>query len=113
MDSGQTYVIMDALDECPDKYNDRQRLLQHLAKLMSSQFQNLHIIVTSRRERDIEDVLQILANASPICVSSSEVDKDVRIYVRAQLSQDKRMQSWPPDVKNQVEETLSTKANGM
>lgn len=44
------YIVLDALDEC----NDRVELLEALETIANWQLENLHVLVTSRRERDIE-----------------------------------------------------------
>ena len=59
------YLIMDALDECPDTSevpSPRNRILQLLEELAGLQIPNLRICVTSRPEFDIRDFLEPLTS---------------------------------------------------
>ena len=55
----QAYIIIDALDEC----TDHKKTLNWVNKLISDKIHkaaNLHIVVTSRPERDIHEILAAL-----------------------------------------------------
>jgi hypothetical protein len=50
------YIIVDALDECPNTSGmptPREKVLEFLEDLVDSQLPNVHICVTSRPEFDI------------------------------------------------------------
>src|ERR1700727_936745 len=46
----QTYIIVDALDEC----SEREKLLVLIEDIMGWKLSTLHILATSRKEQDIE-----------------------------------------------------------
>lgn len=67
----QTYIILDALDECAD----REGLMEVLEKIAGWKLQNLHLLVTSRKERDIERSLDRFV---AVCLHSELADKDIQ-----------------------------------
>ena len=48
------YIMIDALDECAN----RVKTLNWAQKLISDNASNLHIVITSRPEEDIHEILQ-------------------------------------------------------
>jgi ankyrin repeat domain-containing protein 50 len=105
---GQKYIILDALDEC----TDREDLLTFIRELMDLKLRNLHILATSRREKDIEDELSSIANYN-IDIQSSLVDADIRIYIRDRMATDIKLKKWPDSVQNEIITALMEKAGGM
>ena len=78
----QTYIIIDALDECID----RKKTLNWVNKLISDTIRkvaNLHIVVTSRPERDIHEVF---ATLDPHSIDVGEANtKDIMEYLALQM----------------------------
>jgi hypothetical protein len=63
--NGPTYIILDALDECPKSAgtpSPRESVLELVEWLAKSGKPNLHVCVTSRLEADIEANFQPLAS---------------------------------------------------
>ncbi|KAH0543420.1 hypothetical protein FGG08_002278 [Glutinoglossum americanum] len=110
---GQTYIIIDALDECPTYSGERARLLDVLEALKPLRVQNLHVLATSRRERDIERAMLPLGTFSPFSIQNAEVDEDIRTHVKAKLAEDEITSQWPASLREDVEKELSTRAQGM
>jgi len=114
------YLFLDALDECPisGKQQERERdnLMGRLHEMCSWNKEGLHILTTSRKERDIEESLgalfEDLDNFKEISVHSSLVEKDIRKYIRQSLKA-RQFNNWRPHLKEEVENTLATQANGM
>ena len=107
-----TYLILDALDECVE----RSELLINLERIMSWEDANLHILVTSRREQDIEDALTPLIEAKDqIGIQSALVNADIRVYIRDRLQIDRKLKRWKnnPKVQLEIEDELMKKACGM
>jgi hypothetical protein len=79
----QAYIMIDALDEC----TDREKTLNWVNKLVSDtnrKAANLHIVVTSRPERDIHDVLAAL---DPHSIDVGEANtKDIAEYMKRQIN---------------------------
>ena len=110
------YIIIDALDECPDSSGmptPREGVLNLLEELLQLGLPNLRICVTSRPEVDIQNTLGPLANISVSLHDQSGQIKDISDYVRNVAYSDKKMRSWRIDQKELVIEELSNKADGM
>lgn len=106
--SNQKYLIIDALDEC----TDRQILLTFLQSVATSPQHKVGMLVTSRREKDIEDELRPVAQHI-MNIQSAQVDNDISVYVRDRLTTDLKLRKWPQAVKDEIAEELMSKANGM
>jgi hypothetical protein len=104
----QIFIIIDALDEC----KEREPLLEFIERLLSWNLEKLHILATSRRERDIEGTLESLST-NQIPIQTSIVDADIRIHVCERLRNDPKLRKWPAEVQSEIEQTLSDGANGM
>jgi hypothetical protein len=110
------YIIVDALDECPDSSGiptPREAVLNLLENLVPPGLPNLRICVTSRPEIDIKHVLGPLASGTVSLHDESGQMKDISDYVSSVVHFDKKMRSWRSDQKELVVEELSKKADGM
>ena len=110
------YIIIDALDECPDSSDiptPRENVLNLLEGLVRLNIPNLHICVTSRPEVDIRDALDPLASMALSLHDQSGQMKDIFDYVTNVVYSDKKMRRWRSDQKKLVIEELSKKADGM
>ncbi|KAL8822478.1 MAG: hypothetical protein Q9191_006789, partial [Dirinaria sp. TL-2023a] len=108
----QVYIILDALDECPSSNNERAKLVSMLKFFKHFDMTNLHMLVTSRKELDLVD-LEKLVTSWPISIQNSDVDNDILLHVRTQLCNDPKLCNWPQEVKDQVEQKLTSGAHGM
>lgn len=104
----QTFVILDALDEC----KEREELLELMEDIVKWKLESLHILATSRRERDIEESLEPLITGQ-ICIQSALVNADIRIYICDRLQNDPKLRKWPANVQTEIEKTLMDGAHGM
>jgi ATP/maltotriose-dependent transcriptional regulator MalT len=109
----EVYLIMDALDEYPEISNEsqRQELLDLIKQIVEHESEILHVLVTSRSEPDIRAALGALAGRGT-SIQRGEVDADIRVYVRTQLKND-TFARLPQNLKQDIEENLGKKANGM
>ena len=108
----ETFIIFDALDECLE----RQDLLEDIEDINRWADANLHILSTSRREKDIEEQVELLAhNGGKISIDSMRVNDDIRAYVHERLRADPKLKRWhkEPKVQQEIENTLMDKADGM
>ncbi|KAF8854030.1 ankyrin [Acephala macrosclerotiorum] len=104
----ETFIILDALDEC----KEREELLLLLKTLNSWGTRKLHILATSRRERDIEETLESLVT-SEICLQSALVNVDIHTHISERLRNDSKLKRWPANVRREIEQTLIDGAQGM
>ena len=110
------YIIVDALDECPNTSGmptAREKVLEFLEDLVDSQLRNVHVCVTSRPEFDIRSVLEPLAPFRVSLHDESGQKKDILDYVSTIVHSDRRMRKWRAQEKQLVIDTLSERADGM
>jgi hypothetical protein len=112
------FVIMDALDECPNTTGTpsaRDEVLDFLENLIGSSHSNLFVCVTSRPEQDIQTVLNPLTSASCRVALHEESGQREAInsYVRAFVYADRAMRRWKEEDKELVIDTLSERSSGM
>ena len=105
---GESYIILDALDES----KDREELLEWIQQVSNWGLKNVHILVTSRKENDIDDALSSLLTCQ-IRMQSTLIDADIVAFVRDKLVQDPKLKKWPDKVRAEIETTLIEGACGM
>ncbi|KAJ4339413.1 hypothetical protein N0V95_007791 [Ascochyta clinopodiicola] len=106
------YIVLDALDEC----TQRPELMDMLETVAGHQLDSVHLLMTSRKERDIESSLEIyIKEKDTICLQRDVVDKDIQRYVQQRLSNDKSLTKWNKDaaIKQEIEAALMRGARGM
>jgi hypothetical protein len=113
---GPIYIIVDALDECPDVSgtpSPREEVLELLEVLFGLNLSNLHLCVASRPEIDIRKALEPL---EPLQISlHDEVGQkdDIIKYIKFVVHSDRKMRGWRDEDKQLVVEVLSEKSDGM
>jgi hypothetical protein len=113
---GPIYLIVDALDECPNDSGlptAREEVLDLIDNLVGLRLPNLHICVASRPEIDIQTTLEPLTT---LCVSlhnQTGQKEDIIDYVTSVVYSDKKMRRWREEDKKLVIDTLSERADGM
>ena len=117
-DGHPIYLIMDALDECPDTSevpSPRNRILQLLEELVGLQLPNVRICVTSRPEFDIRDFLEPLTSRQVSLHDQSGQKQDIADCVRSVVysKSEPHMRRWRKEDKEFVIERLSERADGM
>jgi NACHT domain-containing protein len=113
-----TFLIVDALDECPNTSGTpsaREEVLEFLEDLVGSGHPNLFVCVTSRPEQDIQRVLTPLTSASRLVSLHEEGGQreDIQCYIRSFVHKDRSMQRWRAEDRELVITTLSERAGGM
>jgi hypothetical protein len=112
------YLIVDALDECPDisgVHSSREKVLELIEELVELHLPNLHLCITSRPEVDIRNVLKPLTS-TPDCISLHDEDgqkEDIAEYISSVVYSDKKIMRWSEQDRELVVKTLSDRANGM
>ena len=116
--SGQApvYLVLDALDECPDSSgtpSPREEVLYLVKDLVNLHLPNLRICLTSRPEVDISATLEPLDFHSITLHDEEGQRKDIRDYIRSVVYSDAKMRRGKAEDKELVIDVLSQKANGM
>jgi hypothetical protein len=117
-DQRPIYLIIDALDECPDTSgipSPREEVLQLITELVELRLPNLHICVTSRPQVDIRVVLERLTSLRVCLHDQSGQRNDIVDYVTSVVysNSERIMRGWGKEEKDLVIETLSKRADGM
>jgi hypothetical protein len=110
------YVIVDALDECPNRSavrSPRAEVLNLIQELIKSQSPNLHICVTSRPETDIKDVLDNLTFPSVSLHDEDGQKRDIEDYIRSVIQTHPNSRRWKEDDQRLVIDVLTEKVDGM
>jgi hypothetical protein len=115
---GQVFIVLDALDECPDSSGippPRSEVLQLVKELIDLRLRGLYICATSRPDFDIRAVLQPLAFRSVSLHDEGGQKADIADYVQNIVNSplSTAMRRWRVDDKNLVIETLTERADGM
>jgi hypothetical protein len=110
------YLIVDALDECPNTFampSPREKVLMLLKELVESDLPNLHLCVTSRPETDIKAVLDPLTFRSVSLHDEIGQIEDIDNYIKLVVNTDSKMRSWKAEDKQLVIDVLTKNADGM
>ena len=113
---GPIYIIVDALDECPDLTGTpsaREEVLELVQELVGLKLSNLHLCVASRPEIDIRKTLEPLGPLQISLHDESGQRDDIIEYIKSVVHSDRKMRSWRHEDKELVIKVLSEKADGM
>jgi hypothetical protein len=111
-ESSHTFIIIDALDKSP-MGDERDRLLKLIKEMHRWSIDNLHILATSRKEPDIEHTMLLSLKSPAVCIEVSQNTADIDLYVRNQLNSHRSLKTLGAPLKNEMEDTLVSKSNGM
>jgi hypothetical protein len=114
----EIYIVLDALDECCTRKGPlSEGLLAWIQSLLDLQQSNIHLLVTSRPEHDIEQVLREVAQSDQdiVPLQSDLIKDDIRSYVHTRVRKGDGLKRWRklPDVLDEIERVLMEKAQGM
>jgi hypothetical protein len=116
LEQEHVYLIIDALDECPDNSGmptPREEVLELVEGLVGLPLSKLHICVTSRPEIDIQHTLEPLEPLRVSLHTQTGQKKDLVDYVSSVVYSCKKMRRWREEDRRLVIETLSERAEGM
>jgi len=110
------YLIVDALDECPNTSaisSSRLEVLTLLENLVNSQLPNLRICVTSRPEADIKPILEPLTFRSVSLHDEPGQKDDIENYIKSVVNTNRNMRRWRSEHRQLVIDVLMGRADGM
>ncbi|KAI9443873.1 hypothetical protein H4582DRAFT_1846239 [Lactarius indigo] len=112
------YLIMDALDECPNTSgipSTRELVLDVVKELVELRVSSLRICVTSRSEVDIQYAIGRLTLRSVSLHDESGQESDIAEYIKSVVysPSNTMMRRWRDEDKDMVVQTLSERADGM
>ncbi|KAH9011717.1 ankyrin repeat-containing domain protein [Lactarius deliciosus] len=112
------YLIMDALDECPNTSgipSVREQVLDVVKELVGLRLSSLRICATSRPEVDIRYAIEPLTFCSISIHEEVGQEKDIIEYIKSVVHSPSStiMKRWRDEDKDMVVKTLSERADGM
>lgn len=122
LEFGDVYFVIDAIDEFPDTNKgekSRHQLLQSLRRINNWALPNIHLLITSRPEHDIELELNSLLknNQTTIIIDlhnqETEVNHDISTYIDERFATEANFRSWPLNLKSEARSALIKKADNM
>ncbi|CAG8899011.1 unnamed protein product [Penicillium egyptiacum] len=105
-----TYILLDALDECP-RYDKREGVLGAVETIRQWDLPTLHLLVTSRNEIDIRHSLET-PSSQDISMKNPDTDTDIQNFISYQLSNDPKLRQWESR-HEEIQEKLTSKAQGV
>jgi hypothetical protein len=105
-------VVLDTLDEC----QTRKELLSWIKEFVTSSCKDIHLIITSRREEDIESsLIRWMRVEKFVSIQRVTVNEDILAYVRKRVQTDKGLRRWQSrqEVQKEIETKLMEKVDGM
>ncbi len=113
---GQIYIIVDALDECPNfpgTPSAREGVLEVVKEIVDLKLPNVNLRVASRPEMEIRLVLEPLTTLKISLHDEIGLKEDIIEYINAIVRSDWGMRRWNEEDNQLVVDTLSSKAHGM
>ncbi|KAK6531923.1 hypothetical protein TWF694_003087 [Orbilia ellipsospora] len=113
--TGETWIVLDALDEC--RKEERKELLLWMNEIqVNPKYRNVHLLVTSRWELDIESgVLEFSHINYTISIQSDIIANDISAYVRWRVREGDGLKRWrsTPKFQDKIEKVIEERAGGM
>jgi hypothetical protein len=113
---GPIYIVVDALDECPNLSGTpsaREQVLGLIEEVVDLKLPNVHLCVASRPEMDIRMVLEPLTSLKISLHDESGQKEDIIKYIKSVVRSDRTMRRWKEEDKQLVSDTLCDRADGM
>ena len=110
--STHTYIVLDALDECPHISD----LLSFIDTIIGWGLPALHVLCTSRWLAKVEEGMQDITTAyCRVRLDNDAVDADISDYITYTVRNDSKLERWRGQIKVQedIRVSLTRKANGM
>ncbi|KAG9201031.1 hypothetical protein G6514_006411 [Epicoccum nigrum] len=107
--SDVSYLVADALDECSEEQRDE---VTQGFKRITHACPSTRVLITSRRESDIEDLMQDWCGVQ-LAVDEKCVNADIDIFVKDALATDKKLMRLSEFTKSEIQRVFHEKSDGM
>ena len=115
--AGEVWIALDALDECRTRTGlPTEGVLSWIRNILNSEHRNVHLLVTGRPEQDIQaEFNEWTSSGNRVLIQSDLIADDIYAYIHAKVREDKGFIRWQsrPEVQEEIETTLSKRADGM
>lgn len=103
------YLHVDALDECSEER--REEVVQGLQNITQA-CTNMRLLITSRREGDIQDLLKDWCN-DQIALDEGCINTDIDLFVMEAWATDMKLMRLPLSAKEDIKKSFHQKSDGM
>jgi hypothetical protein len=113
---GEIYIVVDALDECPNFSGyptPREQVLMIVQEIIDLRLPHVHFCILSRPEVDIRDALGALAVHNVSLHEQAGQNQDISDYIKSVVYSDPKMRRWREEDRQLVTKFLTEKAGGM
>ncbi|EPS40860.1 hypothetical protein H072_5261 [Dactylellina haptotyla CBS 200.50] len=114
---GEIWIVIDALDECRTRITtSADGVLAWIADVLKGDQCNIHILVTSRPENDIQCGITDFASPDSILpIEGSIIADDIKAYIHKRVRTGGGLKRWRfhPEVREEIENELIKKSSGI
>jgi hypothetical protein len=107
--SNVSYLVADALDECSE--DQRDEVMQGFKRITHA-CPSTRILITSRKESDIEDLMHDWCGLQ-LAVDENSVNADIDIFVKDALATDRKLMRLSNSTKSEIQRVFHEKSDGM
>ncbi|KAK6342226.1 hypothetical protein TWF730_001704 [Orbilia blumenaviensis] len=113
--AGEIWLVLDAVDESSRDTKTRKQLLSWIQDTVtSSRHLNIHLLITSRIEEDIESELKnCTIKPQIVSIHSDLIGNDIQEFIEHRVAETTEFKRWGPKGRERIKKVLSEKANGM
>jgi hypothetical protein len=104
----ETYIIIDALDEC----SEISQVASWLKKLLTAGGGKLHVLITSRDKPDISVHVSKIPQQQ-VCYLDESTNADIKLYIDSKMQESRQLTLWSHDIQRNIRERLLDGADGM
>ena len=104
----ETFIIIDALDEC----NEISQVAAWLKKLLATGGGRLHVLITSRDKPDITGHLSKIPQQQ-VTHLDDFTDADIKLYIDSRMKESGQLMLWSEEIQTNIKESLLAGASGM
>jgi hypothetical protein len=113
----EVWIVLDALDECRTRNgSSAEGVLSWTRDFLNSDQTNVHFLVTSRPEQNIQaEFDRWIGGENRVPIQSSSTAEDISAYIHTRVRKDQGLMRWHPrpEVQEEIEATLIKGADGM
>lgn len=113
----ELWIVLDAIDECTERKGDSMEgVLMWIRDLVTVRQGNVHCLVTSRPEQDIQSELnELTSEKSRIPIQGKLVRDDISAYIHTKVREGRELKRWRghEDIQEEIAKRLSEKADSM
>ena len=107
-DFPETFIIIDALDEC----NEIGQVAAWLKKLLAAGGGRLHVLITSRDKPNITVDLLGIPQQQVIHLDDF-TNADIELYIDSKMKESEQLGLWSKEIQTNIRESLLAGADGM